>query len=557
MTRLPRPASRPAALLGLFAALAFAPTLSASGFIRDDAFIVAGNALLRGWRLLPRLLAAGYWEGPSGAAAPVAEYRPVVMLSYFLNRAVFGPAPWGFHLVNALLHGAVAGTLYLALRRSLEERVCLAAAALFAVLPVHVEAVAYLAGRTEVLALLFLLLSWRDLRRDPPLPRRGALWYALALLSKESSVAFPVLVAAADWVDGGLRRPQRRRLQAALWALTAASLALRGLILDRPFHGGYDYFTGVPLWPRLLTVARFWALHYVVPMATGYGLRADYGRPFVPDATLVDAFAWACLGAWAAAAAATAWALRRRKPAGLLGLVFFLPLLPTSHLVIQLDTIGAERFLYAPSIAFCVLAALALARAPRPARAALAALWTAFYAARTLAREPVWLSEGAYARAAVRDNPVSAGARNSLGVWLAGQGRVDEARREFETAVAENPRHAVSYFNLARLDFEQRRQEDARRRLEQAARGGYADADGWILLAVLDERRGRVALAAACYERALAIQPWNALAHYNLGRLDWLAGRRDEARAHFRAYLLYAPEAEDATRVRRLLADGV
>ncbi|MBI5630445.1 MAG: tetratricopeptide repeat protein [Elusimicrobia bacterium] len=537
-----------ASCLAALAAAAFSPSLCARGFIRDDWYIIAENALLRGWRLLPRLLSMGYWEGALGAAAPVQEYRPVLMLSYFLNRALLGAAPWGFHLVNALFHAGVVAALYLALRRRLEEPAALGAAVLFAVLPVHVEAVSYLAGRSEILALLFLLLSWFELEKENSFWRGGLLWYVLALLTKEVAVVFPFFLAASDWVWRRGRDCRRVRLHGALWVATIAAVALRFVVLGRPFHGGFDYFEGAEALNRALSVARFWTLHYVLPMAAGVGLQADFSRPLIPDSGPGDLVAWACLLGWIALAVATVEGIRRRRPEALLGLIFFLPLLPTSHLVIRLDTIGAERFLYIPSISFCVAAAWALRR-----RLILAGLLAALYAGQSLARQPAWLSDRSYAEAALRGNPVSAGAWSALGVCLAREGRAAEAEEALRRAVSVNPRHPAAYFNLGLLYYKQGRLGEADRMVGAATNGNSGDADAWSLRGLLAERRGAAGEALKAYARALELRPWDAVAHFNLGRLALASGRRDLAATHFREYLALAPDAEDAARIRKLV----
>lgn len=547
MTRPGRDALLPAAL----AAVTFAPSVFARAFIRDDAYIVAENALLRAWSSLPTLLSTGYWEGAMGAGAPVQEYRPALMLSFFLNRQLLGAGPWGFRLVNVLLHAGVCAALYAALKRRLAPRAALAAAALFAVLPVHVEAVSYIAGRSEILVLLFLLLAWLDFEGPSERWRRGLLWQALALLSKEQAVLFPLFLAAADHVDGSLRSSSRRRLHLRLWGLTAASLALRFAVLGRPFHGGMDYFAGVPLLSKWLTVAKFWTLHYAAPMLTGLGLNADYSRPLFPDAGPGDAAAWLCLTLWLAAGAASLEALRRRKPAALLGAVFFLPLLPTSNLIIHLDTIGAERFLYTPSIAFCVLGGLAFARLPAGA-ALWAPLLAVFYAWGAVARQRVWRDELSYATATVRDNPVSAGARSAYGVEMAKKGRLKEAEESFKQAITFNRNHPAPYYNLGRLYLEQGRLEEAEAALAKLE-GGDPDADHFTLRAVVAERRGKPADAARYYARALVTRPWDAVAHFNLGRLSLAAGHRALAVEHFERYLQLAPDAADAEDIRALL----
>ena len=98
------------------AAFVYANTLFATGFIWDDQYIIVQNVLLRRWSSLPLLLASGYWEGAVGYGASVQEYRPVLMLTYFLTRQCFGLAPWIYHLTNLAIH-AVNCALILRLLR--------------------------------------------------------------------------------------------------------------------------------------------------------------------------------------------------------------------------------------------------------------------------------------------------------------------------------------------------------------------------------------------------------------------------------------------------------
>src|SRR5262249_38066537 len=139
------------------------------------------------------LVMTGYWEGAVGAEAPVQEFRPLLMLSFALTALPFGFVPWIFHLGNLLLHAANTMLIFLLLKRRYSCEAALGAACIFSVLPVHVEAVAYIAGRSELLASFFLLLAWLELESAKPRRVLGFLWYACSLLSKEQVVLFPLI----------------------------------------------------------------------------------------------------------------------------------------------------------------------------------------------------------------------------------------------------------------------------------------------------------------------------------------------------------------------------
>lgn len=551
--RSERPAAGLLALLGL---AVYAGAWRATGFIRDDRYIILGNGLLSAWRWLPRLLTTGYWESALGTGAPVAEYRPLLMLSYFLNMRLLGRSSAAFHLVNAALHAGAVALVFFALRRRFSAFAAASAAALFAVLPVHTEAVAYISGRSEILVAIFLLLCWLDVEGSAGKPRRGLLWYALAVLSKEQAVVFPVFLAADDWVRGGRKAftKDRRALYAGLLLLTAGYLLLRDFVLPDPFHGGYDYFTGVPLLSQALTVARFFCVHYLAPLGTGLGLSSDYSRPLIPDSPPSDAIAWLCLAAWLSAAA---WAVRdvyRRRKGGLLFWLFALPLAPTAHVLIKLDTIGAERFLYLPSIAFCALLGWGLERLPKNARLAAVTVLCLAYAGLAAARAQIWFDEDRYYDAAIKENPVSAGARSGYGVQLALKGQAEAAKASFLKAVELNPRYPGADFNLGRLAYDQGNFDEADDHLKLALQKGLVDSDALILRGLIAERRKEPQRAAQFYLAAIAVKPWHPLAHFDLGRLLLASGKPAAAALEFRRYLSLDPQADDAAQISALCA---
>ena len=128
---------------------------------------------------------------------------------------------------------------------------------------------------------------------------------------------------------------------------------MRLAVLDRPFHGGAAYFAATAPLDAVLTWAKFFALHYAVPAAAATEFCSDFTRPLIPDSGPGDAAAWACLAALILAGGSILYGLARRRPWSFWAAGPALFLLPTTHLVVSLDTIGAERFLYFPALALC------------------------------------------------------------------------------------------------------------------------------------------------------------------------------------------------------------
>ncbi len=173
-----------------------------NGFVSDDHRLIERSAVVR--TLDPAAhLGAPFWA-KWGAA--FEYYRPLATWSLAFNRAVSGTRPFGYHLANLLLHAAAAFLLFAVLRRIAGRSTAFVAALIFAVHPVGSESVAWVLGRTDLLAAVFVLLAtWLhagvpDRPRGRDLARYGGTIAALAagLLSKESAVTFPAFAVAVD-----------------------------------------------------------------------------------------------------------------------------------------------------------------------------------------------------------------------------------------------------------------------------------------------------------------------------------------------------------------------
>ena len=202
-------------LLLSIVSLAYVNTLS-NQFTMDDELYIQQNPQVTHFTW-PALLAPNHITN---------VFRPLTFATLALNWKLQGAHPWGFHLLNLLLHAAVTLLLYALLSALLEEithgkTIAFLAALLFAVHPIHTEAVTSIAGRPELLAAGFLLAAWLLHLRDQPIP--ALLCFALALLSKESAAAFLPLVAVGDYARAKWKPPQR---YAAIGAVTAIYLCL-------------------------------------------------------------------------------------------------------------------------------------------------------------------------------------------------------------------------------------------------------------------------------------------------------------------------------------------
>jgi protein O-mannosyl-transferase len=327
-------------------------------FIFDDHSIVQNNSLLHPLDLVT-ILRSDYWGGFLHSGL----YRPLTILSLGLNRLLFGPEPFGFHLVNVLLHAGVTILLFRMLRVwGVTSLAAGSAALLFAVHPLHLEVVDVVVGRSELLAALFLLAGFIVARRRnfwaAPLV---CLCYLLALLSKEHAVTFLALLPLWETFAAGSPRIWKERWPLYAGLLTVAILWQLWIC--------FGVIHSLPLFPLVEAVAPLafvdgttrvlTALHlqwiYLGKLLVPSGLQAVYSVADMP-AFISSPFSLAGLLVTTATGGVLvllAWGWRRRSPLALFGLFYCVAFLPTANLVFAIGVSMAERLTYFPAIWFC------------------------------------------------------------------------------------------------------------------------------------------------------------------------------------------------------------
>ena len=405
----------------------------ANRFAMDDLYIIVLNPLVAGPAPPWRILTAPYWPADFGGQL----YRPFPVLTYALDRLVAAPA-W-FHGMNLLWHAAASAGVAVLAHRLSGARAALIAGLLFAVHPVHVEAVANVVGRAELMAAAFACLSvWAALSGRHPAWSIAA--FAIALLCKENAAVTPALVIWG-WILG-IGRPGRRRGAALVtgWLVAGAAWAgARALVLApfARFHDLAPVFVGLdPLGVRLTAVAALTdvARLLVMPIV----LRADYsplervavGAPSDPRFLLgVAVFAvWAVL-------LAIAW--RRGRTVEAFGLGWTaIAFLPVSNLLVPVGILVAERTLYLPSAGLVL--AMGTALAALPGRRGVVAVTVALVlagAARSATRVPVWRDDVRLTESMLDDSPSSYRGPARTGGLLQSARRPGRALESYRQAV--------------------------------------------------------------------------------------------------------------------------
>ena len=371
----------------------------------DDLYIIVWNPLVHTIQGVWRSFAGPYWPPDLGGQM----YRPLPLASFAMAWSIAGAHPVVFHAMNLLWHAAVAVTVAAIARRLADVTVAFVAGLIFAVHPVHVEAIANVIGLGELMAAAGVCLAVYA-----AVVRQDVVWSGLALLlgllSKENAVVAPALIVWA-WFVGPRPLPRRMVAFATSWLIIGgAYLAVRGIVLHpyarlhaiAPVFLGETFFAGrLTAVAALADVARL----VVFPLT----LRVDYSpaERTIVSSVLDGRFAigLTCLALWAFL---LVWAWRRGRRVEAFGLGWIaIAFLPVSNLFFSTGVLLAERTLYLSSVGLALAAGAALARLPPPRLRVVVALLVLAGGIRSALRTPVWRDDLAVTKSILVDSPES------------------------------------------------------------------------------------------------------------------------------------------------------
>jgi tetratricopeptide (TPR) repeat protein len=552
-----RRAGAAAALLAL-TLLAYLPALGA-GFVWDDDDYVTDNPTLRSLDGLRRI-----WLEPGA----VPQYYPVTFTSLWIEYRLWGLDPFGYHLTNVALHALNALLLWTILAR-LQIAGAGLAAAVFALHPVHVESVAWITERKNVLSGAFYLASaLAYLRAALPYPAAGRpagarenarfasaaalVLFVAALLSKTVTCSLPAaLLLVLWWKKGRVGSIDAARL--APFFVLGAGLAAVTIWIEKQHVGASGADWDLSFVERTLVAGRalwFYAGKVFLPVRLTFiyprwEIDAAQAWQFVPPAAAV------------AVLLALFFARRRLGRGALAAVLFFagtlVPALGFADVFPMRYSFVADHFQYLASIGLIVAACAAGAGVWRPRGAT--GVGIAFSAALLL------LLGGATARQANRyrdaetlwrdtlaKNPGAWMAHNNLGLLLLERGDAEQALAHFEAATAVKADDDFAFNNIGNVFAARGDMERAAEHFAKALAINPRNAEALSNLGGALATTGRLDEAALRFEAALAVRPLYADAHNNLANVHALQGRSAEAEAHYRQALRIDPDYADAHR---------
>jgi protein O-mannosyl-transferase len=524
-----------------FAILAVYSQTFGYGFVSyDDGTYVFQNQMVRAGFSIKSLV----W---AFTAFYASNWHPLTWISYMLDSQLFGLNPGEQHAVNVCLHLGSSILLFLTLERMTRQRWRSAmVAGVFALHPLHVESVAWIAERKDVLSTFFQIVTlWLYVRytEDSKLLRYALMAgaFALSLMAKPMAVTLPFVLILLDIWPLRRRRPLWEKVPLFAMSVAASILTLlaqknadaiatltRLPLSDRVADAvaGYVRYLGKAVWPANLAVL--------------YPIQKP--SPFV-------VFASALILIAVTAGAALSF---RRRPYVLVGWLWFLGMLVP---VIGLVQVGfqsiADRYTYVPlvglSIALIWTLGDALERMPRakPAAATMAALALLALAVGAYRQTQYWKDSITLYQHAIAVTNGNYIIHNNLGIDLQAAGRLDEATAQFREAVAAAPEYKEALNNLGAILAYQGKEVEAiaLHRRAIAADPNYANARvnlGHELMEI-----GQTQAAYAELTEALRLQPDSALGQAYMGALLAVRGNLEGARQHLQYSLSLNPDYAD------------
>ncbi len=463
-----------------------------------------------------------YW---AFTTVDMSNWHPVTWVSYMLDGQLYGLNPQGYHLTNIFLHIANTILLFLFLNRATGALWRSAfAAALFALHPLHVESVAWVSERKDVLSTLFLMLSLLAYasyaeRRRPAQYLLAVIAFLLSLMSKPMFVTFPFLLLLLDYWPLKRHQTALSSLRLIREKIPFAVLSVASIIMTI-----YAQFAGeamasiekVPMLPRIENALVAYA-SYLFKMFWPARLVALY-----PISTQIPIMQVS--GAFLMLALISLFAYRRRLqfPFILVGWCWFLgTLLPVIGLIQVGSQSMADRYTYVPLIGLFIVAAWGghalLSRFPRGREVAVvsACLITAGLSMMTWRQIDHWRNSAELFTHALRYTSGNYVMHNNLGIYLTEQGKYGEAISEFNKALAIAPGYKRSHYNL-----------------------------GNILFTIGDRKE-----SIKHYREALRIDPDYTRARYNLGVALMYEGDYDEAISQYYEVVKASPNFENARKL--------
>lgn len=483
-------------------------------FIFDDNHVIVNNPLIRDIRSIPTIFSTNVWAFQQGHTSNY--YRPMMYVTFLLSYHIFGMNPYGFHLVNVIFHCGVSVIVFLIIRRFLTEHQgikpllylspSLIAALLFSSHPIHTEAVSWISALPEVAFTFFVLLSFYHymLFRDGDNKSYliSILSFSVAILFKETALALPIMLVVYDHL---FKKWDKGILKSTVMYIPFMAVSGFYLLIRYKALGGFspeDFYGDMSTYELIINILPLFK-DYLTSLLWPFNL--NLWHTFHPIRSIFEPMGLISIAVTLIYLLVSVAAYRTNKMFFFGLLLIVIPLLPAFIIKKIGGTPFAERYLYLPSAGFVLIIAVFLSWLKEKFPDGVAGITMVFlvivgiFTVGTVSRNNVWKDAVSLWSDTVKKSPDSAIAHYNLGAAYATEDRIDEAIREYESALDINPFQSANLFLSLGLAYDQQNRSEE---------------------------------ALEMYKIALSMEP-NSRIHKALGDAYAKRGLTDQARYHY------------------------
>jgi len=499
-------------LLGFFA---YANTLR-SKFVFDDEPLVVNNVFIKSWQNFGRIFTQDVGSG--SVIVKYGFYRPLQSLSFMADYSFWRLNPAGFHFTNILLHILAALSLYWLINIIFKDIfLAFLAALIFTIHPIQTEAVAYISGRSDPLAMIFISLTFILYLKQLNLKSTRLyifmlVSFVLALLARESSLILPVLILCYHFV---FKKRIILKQFLTLVVLSCAYLLIRLTFLKSLLSGISQANTLLERLPGFFVAIT----EYIRLLVWPFNLHMEYGiklfRFTDPRAIFGIIVAVSLIFA----------ALKLREKNKLISfsiLWFFLSLLPVSNLY-PINAYMAEHWLYLPSVGFFLVLAYGIISFGRTRNMRIARIFILlliiFYCVITIRQNNTWKDSSVFYTRTVKFAPDSYKVLNNIGNIYKDKGQTDEAISYYKKSLNFNLNYVDAYNNLANIYLETKNYAEAISLYKKVIEINPKYAFAYNNMGNVYREMGNLTEADTLYKKALEVNPDYPDAYNNLGNV--------------------------------------
>lgn len=422
-------------------------------FVWDDEFYIQKNTYLKSFEHIPDIFS----HSATGGAGNVDRfYRPLQFFLYLIVYQIAGESTYAFHALNLLIHILCALVFYLLIVKIWKNRwLALVSTLIWLCHPIHVETITYVSATADSLSALFMLLSvWLFWRGGAPNYSLSLICYGLALFSKESSaVIAAAMVAISYYRDHNLKRAML--LSLPYWGVLIGFFLFRIYVLK--ISGTFNFYDNPNIYTENINYRIYTFLaavfEYFYILVYPVGLHMERGFP-----VFVDFFNYRTVVSSLFIFISLIYFWFHRKDSSnkyvFAFFWFFIFFIPMSGILVPVNSMLLEHWLYLTSMGWFVLLGASLVKLysvwPRLS-IVLTVIIIATLSSLTIRQNTVWATPIRLYTDILRHNEGSARVHNNLAMAYADKGMVSKAEKHYLTAIARADTYAETHYNLARL----------------------------------------------------------------------------------------------------------